>query len=330
MTSRRSPPSNPLDGRDRRRSSISTAPARRARPGTSRSPPSGGLLLSAGRCHRRAAGERSGTRAAACSTRSGSARDAGWRAEAARALDVTTLSRALVEAYAKLTGRSDVTELADRRRFAEFAEDRQLIDLFESYPEKLDARTADSACCVRCRAGSIRSPRASRRIPAKRISLVGAVRWESHGRKRGGVASTYFADRRKRRRTVRIYVKPNRHFRLPEDGDRPIIMIGAGTGVAPYRAFIEERAETGAKGKSWLFFGERNYTTTSSTSSNGRSTWQRRSVAHRRRVLARPAGEDLRAAAAVGAPRRAARMDRGRRAHLRLRRREGHGAATWT
>ena len=60
--------------------------------------------------------------------------------------------------------------------------------------------------------------------------------------------------------TVRIYVKPNRHFRLPEDGNRPIIMIGAGTGVAPYRGFIEDRAEDGAKGKSWLFFGERNFT----------------------------------------------------------------------
>ena len=86
------------------------------------------------------------------------------------------------------------------------------------------------------------------------------MRWESHGKKRKGVASTYLADRRKMGDKVRIYVKPNRHFRLPEDGARPIIMIGAGTGVAPYRAFVEERIERGAKGKSWLVFGERNYT----------------------------------------------------------------------
>ena len=86
------------------------------------------------------------------------------------------------------------------------------------------------------------------------------MRWESHGKKRGGVASTYFADRRKVGDAVRIYVKPNRHFRLPEDGNRPIVMIGAGTGVAPYRAFIEDRVEDGAKGKSWLVFGERNFT----------------------------------------------------------------------
>jgi sulfite reductase (NADPH) flavoprotein alpha-component len=90
--------------------------------------------------------------------------------------------------------------------------------------------------------------------------LIGAVRWQSHGRKRAGVASGYFADRRKVGDKVRIYVKPNRHYALPQDPARPIIMIGAGTGVAPYRAFVEERAETGARGKSWLFFGERNFT----------------------------------------------------------------------
>jgi sulfite reductase (NADPH) flavoprotein alpha-component len=86
------------------------------------------------------------------------------------------------------------------------------------------------------------------------------VRWNSHGKDRKGVASTYLADRSRIGDKVRIYVKPNRHFRLPEDTARPIIMIGAGTGVAPYRAFIEERVERAAKGKSWLVFGERNYT----------------------------------------------------------------------
>jgi sulfite reductase (NADPH) flavoprotein alpha-component len=96
--------------------------------------------------------------------------------------------------------------------------------------------------------------------PGEAHLLVGTVRWESHGKKRKGVASTYLADRRRMGDSVRIYVKPNRHFRLPQDGARPIIMIGAGTGVAPYRAFVEERIAEGASGKSWLVFGERNYT----------------------------------------------------------------------
>ncbi len=173
--------------------------------------------------------------------------------------DVTTLSRALVENYAKLTQRTDVKALADQKAFADFSEDRQLVDLFETYAEKLTPEQLFSL--LRPLPGRLYSVASSPRAhPGEAHLLVGAVRWASHGKTRGGVASTYFADRRKAGDPVRVYVKPNRHFRLPEDGNRPIIMIGAGTGVAPYRAFIEERVETGAGGKSWLVFGERNYT----------------------------------------------------------------------
>lgn len=173
--------------------------------------------------------------------------------------DVTTLSRPLVEAYAKLTGRPDVAKLAEQKAFAEFAEDRQLVDLFETYAEKLTPEQLYGL--LRPLPGRLYSVASSFAAhPGEAHLLVGAVRWESHGKKRAGVASTYFADRRKIGDPVRVYVKPNRHFRLPADTQRPIIMIGAGTGVAPYRAFVEERVEQGAAGKSWLFFGERNYT----------------------------------------------------------------------
>ena len=173
--------------------------------------------------------------------------------------DVTTLSRAVVESYAKLTQRPDVAHLAEPKAFAEFSADRQLIDLFETYPEKLLPEQLYGL--LRPLPGRLYSVASSPKAhPGEAHILVGAVRWDSHGKKRRGVASTYFADRRKIGDPVRIYVKPNRHFRLPEDGARPIIMIGAGTGIAPYRAFVEERAETGAGGKSWLVFGERNYT----------------------------------------------------------------------
>lgn len=176
-----------------------------------------------------------------------------------QSFDVTTLSRNLIEAYAKLTGRSDVAKLADPKAFAEFAADRQLIDLIETYPEKLAPEQLFGL--LRPLPGRLYSVASSPNAHAGEAHLlVGAVRWESHGHKRGGVASTYLADRCRVGDKVRIYVKPNRHFRLPEDGARPIVMIGAGTGVAPYRAFIEERVEQGAKGKSWLVFGERNYT----------------------------------------------------------------------
>jgi sulfite reductase (NADPH) flavoprotein alpha-component len=173
--------------------------------------------------------------------------------------DITTLSRSFVEAYAKLTGRTDVAALGDAKAFTEFAADRQLVDLLEAYPEKLTPEQLFGV--LRPLPGRLYSVASSPKAhQGEAHLLVGAVRWESRGRKRGGVASTYFADRRRVGDPVRVYVKPNRHFRLPEDGNRPIIMIGAGTGVAPYRAFVEERAELGAAGKSWLVFGERNFT----------------------------------------------------------------------
>ncbi len=185
--------------------------------------------------------------------------DASLVVKLARGYDITTLSRATVETYAKLTGRKDVAALLDGDGLAKFAADRQLVDFVTAYPEKLTSEQLLGL--LRPLPGRLYSVASSIKAhPGEAHLLVGAVRWESHGRKRGGVASTFFADRRKVGDKVRVYVKPNRHYALPADGSRPIIMIGAGTGVAPYRGFIEERIETGANGKSWLFFGERNFT----------------------------------------------------------------------
>ena len=84
--------------------------------------------------------------------------------------------------------------------------------------------------------------------------IVDVVRYESHGRLRKGVASTFLAERAD---NVPIPMFPSaaKHFHLPEDPDTPIIMVGPGTGVAPFRAYLQERKATGAKGKNWLFFG---------------------------------------------------------------------------
>jgi sulfite reductase (NADPH) flavoprotein alpha-component len=73
------------------------------------------------------------------------------------------------------------------------------------------------------------------------------------------VASTFLADRRAPGEQIRVYVSENENFRLPADPDQPLIMIGPGTGVAPFRAFMQEREEMGARGKSWLFFGDRRF-----------------------------------------------------------------------
>jgi sulfite reductase (NADPH) flavoprotein alpha-component len=85
---------------------------------------------------------------------------------------------------------------------------------------------------------------------------VATVRYTSHGRKRQGVASSFLADRTGPDAPVPVFVHLAKHFRLPEDPNTPVIMVGPGTGVAPFRAFLQERKATGAKGKNWLFFGE--------------------------------------------------------------------------
>ena len=185
--------------------------------------------------------------------------DAALAARLATGLDITTLTRPIVEAYGKLTGRGDVAELAKPETYAAWAADRQLVDLFAEHREKLTAEQLTGL--LRPLPGRLYSVASSLKAHAGETHLlVGAVRWRSHDRDRRGVASTFIADQRKVGQPLKLYVKPNRHFRLPVDASRPIVMIGAGTGVAPFRAFVEERAETAAKGKSWLFFGGRNYT----------------------------------------------------------------------
>lgn len=174
--------------------------------------------------------------------------------------DITTLSRPVVERYISLTGRDELSAyVADAAAFQRFASDRQVIDLFAEFPGKLDAEGLKSLLRpLPSRLYSVASSQAAH--DGETHLLVSAVRWHAHGRDRRGVASTFLADRRKAGETLKIYVKPNRHFRLPEDPQRPIIMIGAGTGIAPFRGFVAEREVQGARGKSWLFFGERNFT----------------------------------------------------------------------
>jgi sulfite reductase (NADPH) flavoprotein alpha-component len=86
---------------------------------------------------------------------------------------------------------------------------------------------------------------------------VGAVRYEKDGRARRGVCSTFLADRVVPGTTrVGVFIHANKAFRLPADGAVPVIMVGPGTGIAPFRAFLQERRATGATGRNWLFFGD--------------------------------------------------------------------------
>ena len=92
--------------------------------------------------------------------------------------------------------------------------------------------------------------------PEEAHLTVASVRYETHGRQRKGVASTFLAERAEHPATVPLFFHSAKHFRLPEDKSLPIIMVGPGTGIAPFRAYLQERQATGATGKNWLFFGD--------------------------------------------------------------------------
>ncbi len=188
----------------------------------------------------------------------GLAADQALRAELIKSRDITTLSLKTVDAYAAGTGHQYVKALIAGGEARGWIAGRRLIDLIRTFPiamsaEHLQALTRPLAP----RAYSIASSR--REVGEEAHLLISAVRYESHGRPRKGVASNFVAERRKRGDRVRVRLRPNRHFALPAP-DRDIIMVGPGTGVAPFRAFVQERRATAASGRSWLFFGDRQFT----------------------------------------------------------------------
>lgn len=143
----------------------------------------------------------------------------------------------------------------DKTAWDSFCHGRDLIDLVIDHPA--DFSDADDFTShlrkLQPRLYSIASSPAAH--PGEVHLCIGIVRYESHGRKRGGVCSTYFSDRISPETRPRVYVHHSPSFRLPERGETPVIMVGPGTGIAPFRAFIEHRKATDAKGQNWLFFG---------------------------------------------------------------------------
>ena len=179
-------------------------------------------------------------------------------------LQITRLSRKMVEAYAKA---GDVGVLLgllkpeQQTHLDTYMYDRGLIDLLVEYPGVVGGaqQMADMLVKMAPRLYSISSsPKAHK---GEVHATVAVVRYRSHNRERSGVCSAQFADRVDVGGRVPVWVQQNKKFRLPVDGDAPVIMIGPGTGIAPFRGFLHERCATGAKGKNWLFFGERSAAT---------------------------------------------------------------------
>lgn len=175
-----------------------------------------------------------------------------------RHYDIGNINKSLIEKWQKRSGSPflrSLVEADDRKQWEEFCWGRDLIDLVLDYPadfadgeefvgvlKKLQPRLYSIAS----------SPKAH---PGEVHLCVGIVRYDAHGRKRGGICSTYLSDRINDETKPGVYLHHNPAFRLPADGNVPVIMVGPGTGIAPFRAFLEERKATQSKGANWLFFG---------------------------------------------------------------------------
>lgn len=181
---------------------------------------------------------------------SGLSGDAALRGTLIERLDITTLTAKQMEDFARLTGAAAPP--------ADWMVGRQVIDLLETAPGKLSAEQLTTLLRpLPPRYYSIASSR--RAVGEEAHLLVAGLRYASQGRERAGVASVDITARHREGDKLRVFLRPNPHFRLPADGERPIIMVGPGTGAAPFRGFLQEREATGAGGRNWLVFGHRNY-----------------------------------------------------------------------
>jgi len=184
--------------------------------------------------------------------------DQALRTELITSRDIHTLSLKNLETYATATGHRYVQALLAEGEARDWIAGRQLIDLITYFPIELTSGHLRALTRpLAPRAYSIASSR--RDVGNEAHLLISAVRYPSHGRIRKGVASNHVAERLTRGDRVRVKLRPNRHFALPAP-ERDIIMVGPGTGIAPFRAFIQERRATAAGGRNWLFFGDRQFT----------------------------------------------------------------------
>ncbi|MEX1115756.1 MAG: assimilatory sulfite reductase (NADPH) flavoprotein subunit [Akkermansiaceae bacterium] len=177
--------------------------------------------------------------------------------------DITAISRAVLTKLAEAADSALLRELLGegaKERLKEYNHGREIIDAIVDFaPKGLSAGALTGI--FRKLPPRLYSIASSPLAHADEVHLtVAAVRYDSHGRSRKGVCSTYMADLVKAGDPVQVFVQPNKNFRLPADGSTPIIMVGPGTGVAPFRAFVEHRAALGSSGKNWLFFGDQHYT----------------------------------------------------------------------
>lgn len=174
--------------------------------------------------------------------------------------ELTVNTPQIVEHYARLSrNEALLAETEEKARLQQYAQNTPIVDMVRYAPTELNVEQLTGLLRpLTPRLYSIASSQAENETEVH--ITVGAVRYEIEGRARAGGASSYLADRLQEDDGVRIFIEHNDNFRLPASPDTPVIMIGPGTGIAPFRAFMQQRDSDGAGGKNWLFFGNPHFT----------------------------------------------------------------------
>ncbi|EOC1312306.1 NADPH-dependent assimilatory sulfite reductase flavoprotein subunit [Cronobacter turicensis] len=174
--------------------------------------------------------------------------------------ELTVNTAAIVENYATLTRSETLLPLVgDKAKLQQYAATTPIVDMARFAPAQLDAEQLIGL--LRPLTPRLYSIASSQAEAENEVHItVGVVRFDIEGRPRAGGASSYLADRLEEDGEVRVFIEHNDNFRLPTTPETPVIMIGPGTGIAPFRAFMQQREADGATGKNWLFFGNPHFT----------------------------------------------------------------------
>ena len=175
-------------------------------------------------------------------------------------LELTLSYPTFVKAYQQATGSDALAALIeDPAQLRTYLAERQIIDIVREHPAKIDAQVlADALRPLTPRLYSIASSQDE--VEDEVHLTIAHVDYEAFGKRHQGGASGFLCERLEEGAEVEVYIEKNDNFRLPEKPDAPVIMVGPGTGIAPFRAFMQERDAQGADGKNWLFFGNPNFT----------------------------------------------------------------------
>lgn len=174
--------------------------------------------------------------------------------------EITTSNPQLITKFAELSGSKKLQKLVDDKdKLREYSANTQIVDVLAEKKTKL---TADELISLLRRlTPRLYSIASSQEEVDEEVHLtVALVEYEQNDEQRYGGASSFLAQRLEEGDEVKVFVEHNNNFKLPEDDSTPIIMVGPGTGIAPFRSFIQERENRDAEGKNWLFFGDRTFT----------------------------------------------------------------------